>query len=107
MPGRIPKPGLAAVTQQTCHRGQVCHLPWCPSWLLGAVPHIPWVGLGVNGEILLFLGLIPQLGAGNRAVQGTELRAGLGGPKSICGTSHGPGITARAAGNAQGGQNHS
>lgn len=42
------------------------HLPERPSCLPGAVPHILCVGLGVNGEILLFLDLIPHLaGPGN------------------------------------------
>lgn len=54
------------------------HLPERPGCLPGAVPHIPCVGLGVNGEILLFLDLIPHLaGPGNSlSPVVTQLRAG-------------------------------
>lgn len=54
------------------------HLPERPSCLPGAVPHIPCVGLGVNGEILLFLDLIPHLaGPGNSLSPAvTQPRAG-------------------------------
>lgn len=54
------------------------HLPERPSCLPGAVPHIPCIELGVNGEILLFLDLIPHLaGPGNSLSPAvTQPRAG-------------------------------